>query len=118
MQESEYVVRNGRKVIDVQKSIHAFCMALGRQVEKETKIRDNKDYKKVIRSIFKRYPGAVIAKPALIALSLQAMNAMPDNYNSLHRELDEHIRLNSGIYLDIQRGKCGGVRLIVKGKVR
>lgn len=114
---SEYIVRNKKNVIDAHKSIHEFAMSIGRQIEKEAKVRDNKEYRKGIRSVFRKYPGMTIPKPALIAFVLRDhLHATQENYSSLVRDLEEHIRLCDGTYIEVLRGFRGGVRLKAKAK--
>lgn len=114
----QFIRRDGKgKSINVHASIHAFAMAIGRQVQEEKDIRRNKDFRKAIRAIFKENPDCqFITKPTLVQMVVRHLNATTANYQKLMNQVDRHITLNTGGYLLTRRGQGGGVGLNRKGK--
>lgn len=112
MLESEYIVRNSKRSIDVKASIHAFAMAIGRQVQAEEPIRNDKVIRKAIRECFRKHSVKVFNLPTLILLVLKDLPGVTsETYNEQHKRVAKHIKLNNGAYLHVQRGKHGGVSL-------
>lgn len=117
--ESQFIQRNNKKSIDVHKSIHAFAMALGRQVQEEDTIRKDKVLRKAIRETILEWnkQGCMrITMSALVSAVAAKVFKASDNHNVTISRIEKHIRLNVGRYLNVEKGKSGGVSLLKKGK--
>jgi len=111
MSESEYIKRNGKRVINVHESIHAFAMALGRKVQEEESIRKDKVIKKAILRVFKNNPECRFTFAALIQMVSRDMDVPYANYIATLGRIEAHIKLNSGEggYLKAISGQKGGI---------
>ncbi len=112
MRESEYMVRNPKGEIDAHKSIHAFAMALGRQLQEEQAIRKDRKIKRAILKVFTDNPGIRFTSQYVV-LSV-ARNLDPQNipeYTEVIKRIELHIKLNSkkGGYLQTIQGANGGL---------
>lgn len=115
--ESQFIQRNNKKSIDVHKSIHAFAMALGRQVQEEQAIKKDKVLRKTIRKVFQDNKECqTLTKPTLVQLVLRYLDVSYTDYHTTLQRVELHITLNAGGYLSVMKGRGGGVSLIRKGK--
>lgn len=110
--ESQFIQRNNKKSIDVHKSIHAFAMALGRQVQEEQAIKKDKVLRKTIRKVFQDNKDClVLTKPTLVQMVLRYLDVTYSDYHTTLQRVETHITLNTGGYLLVMKGRGGGVSL-------
>jgi hypothetical protein len=115
--ESQFIQRNGKKSIDVHKSIHAFAMALGRQVQEEQVVKKDKILRKTIRKVFQDHKDCLfITKPTLVQMVVRYLDVSYSDYPATLQRVELHITLNAGGYLSVVKGRGGGVTLNRKGK--
>ena len=102
--------------LDVKTTLQVFAEQLFAWADEEKKIKQSRKYRDAIRSTFTNFKaGTRIRVPVLVAMVLQKMRGVnPTNYGKLEKELELHIRLNSGVYLRTVTGRGGGVELLNK----
>jgi hypothetical protein len=110
--ESQFIQRNSKKTIDVHKSIHAFAMAIGRQVQEEQAIKKDKVLRKTIRKVFQDNKDCLtLTKPTLVQMVLRYLDVTYSDYSTTLQRVELHITLNAGGYLSVMKGRGGGVSL-------
>lgn len=110
MELSKIVVRKAG-VINVKESVAAFKSELDALIESEK--TENLVFEDAAHGAFDKSPGVAIPMPALLSQITTAMNATPENYNSLTERARKYIQ-NSSVgdksVFTIAKGKGGGVR--------
>jgi hypothetical protein len=111
MRESEYMVRNTKGEIDAHKSIHAFAMALGRQLREEQEIRKDRKIKRAIQKVFKDNPGVRLTLPFMVQMVARLLDVTYSEYGDTIKRIETHIKLNTkkGGYLQTIQGASGGL---------
>jgi hypothetical protein len=92
-------------------SVAAFKEQLEALIEEEK--TENETFEDAVHSAFDKNPGTAIPMPALLSHVTTAMNAVPQNYNTLTERAHKYIKNNSigekSTFI-ITKGKGGGVR--------
>lgn len=87
----DLVLTDGR--IDQAASEQAFHSALVRRTaELET---EQEEIAEAVAALFDRYPGQAIGMPAVASMTVQALNAQPENFKVLSDRVLDYVRANS-----------------------
>jgi hypothetical protein len=110
------MVRGTNGAIDAHKSIHAFAMAIGRQLQEEARVRKDRKIKNAILKVFKDNPGVRLTSQYVILTAARNLDVTYPEYGDTLKRIELHIKLNSrkGGYLQTIQGASGGLFRKVK----